>query len=55
MPKEIYETLKDINPVNERGWREFTHSQLMTDDMRRETQGIVMAVVNQLAFLLFFS
>ena len=49
MPKEIYETLKDINPVNERGWREFTHSQLMTDDMRRETQGIVMAVVNQLA------
>ena len=49
LPKEIYNTLKDLNPADERGWRQFTHSQLMTDDMRRETQGIVMAVTNQLA------
>ena len=49
LPKEIYNTLKDLNPADESGWRQFTHSQLMTDDMRRETQGIVMAVTNQLA------
>ena len=49
LPKDIYNTLKDLNPEDERGWRQFTHSQLMTDDMRRETQGIVMAVTNQLA------
>ena len=49
LPKNIYEFLKDINPVNERGWREFTHSQHMTDEMRVEVRGIVTAVTNQLA------
>ena len=49
LPKEIYEFLKDINPVNERGWREFTHSPHMTDDMRVEVRGIVTAVTSQLA------
>jgi len=49
LPKEVYEFLKDINPANERGWREFTHSQHMTDDMRVEVRGIVTAVTSQLA------
>lgn len=49
LPKAVYETLKDLNPVDEKGWREFTHSQLMTDDMRQYTREIVMTVTNQLA------
>lgn len=49
LPPEIYETLKDINPADERGWRQFTHSQLMTDQMRTHMQGIVLAVTSQLA------
>lgn len=49
LPKPIYEKLKEINPMNENGWREFTHSQMMTDAMRSEVRGIVTAVTNQLA------
>lgn len=49
LPKAVYETLKDLNPTDEKGWREFTHSQLMTDDMRQYTREIVMTVTNQLA------
>ena len=49
LPETIYETLKDINPLDERGWRQFTHSQLMTDDMRQQMREIVSAVGNQLA------
>ena len=49
LPEPIYETLKDINPVDERGWRQFSHSQLMTDDMRQQMREIVSAVGNQLA------
>ena len=49
LPKDIYQTLKDINPMNERGWREFSHSQLMTNQMRVEMRGIVAVVVNQMA------
>ena len=49
LPEPIYETLKDINPSDERGWRQFTHSQLMTDDMRQQMREIVSAVGNQLA------
>lgn len=49
LPEVVYETLKDINPQNEKGWREFTHSQLMTDDMRQQMREIVAAVTNQLA------
>jgi len=49
LPESIYETLKDLNPELENGWRQYTHSQLMTDDMRNEMRAIVMAVTNQLA------
>ncbi|NBT52621.1 MAG: hypothetical protein EBV86_14955 [Marivivens sp.] len=49
LPKVVYETLKDLNPIDEKGLREFTHSQLMTDDMRQYTREIVMTVTNQLA------
>ena len=49
LPKAVYETLKDLNPTDEKGWREFTHSQLMTDDLRQYTREIVMTVTNQLA------
>lgn len=49
LPKAVYETLKDLNPTDEKGWREFTYSQLMTDDMRQYTREIVMTVTNQLA------
>lgn len=49
LPEAIYETLKDINPADERGWRQFSHSQLMTDDMHQQMREIVAAVTNQLA------
>ena len=49
LPESIYETLKDINPTDERGWRQFTHSQLMTDEMHQQMREIVAAVTNQLA------
>lgn len=49
LPEPIYETLKDLNPVDERGWRQFSHSQLMTDDMRQQMREIVAAVTSQLA------
>lgn len=49
LPKPVYETLKNINPTDEKGWREFTHSQHMTDEMRQYTREIVMTVTNQLA------
>jgi len=49
LPETIYETLKDINPLDERGWRQFTHSQLMSDDMRQQMREIVSAVTSQLA------
>jgi hypothetical protein len=49
LPKPVYEALKDINPADEKGWREFTHSQYMTDEMRQYTREIVVTVTNQLA------
>ena len=49
LPEPIYETLKDINPLDENGWRQFSHSQLMTDDMRQRMREIVAAVTSQLA------
>ena len=50
LPKEIYDALKDLNPTDpESGWRQYTHSQLMSDDLRDHVKGIVMAVVNQMA------
>lgn len=49
LPEAIYETLKDINPLDEKGWRQFSHSQLMTDDMRQQMREIVAAVKSQLA------
>jgi hypothetical protein len=49
LPEQIYESLKDLNPEDERGWRQFSHSQLMTDEMRNEMRGIVLTVTNQLA------
>jgi hypothetical protein len=50
LPVSVYETLKDLNPMDpETGWRQFSHSQLMTDDMRQYVREIVMAVTNQLA------
>tara|TARA_B100001094_G_C18072633_1_gene740904 strand:+ start:254 stop:1204 length:951 start_codon:yes stop_codon:yes gene_type:complete len=49
LPEPIYETLKDLNPLDERGWRQFSHSQLMTDDMRQQMREIVSAVTSQLA------
>lgn len=49
LPEPIYETLKDLNPTDERGWRQFTHSQLMSDDMRQQMREIVSAVTSQLA------
>jgi len=50
LPKEIYDALKDLNPSDPAsGWRQYTHSQLMTDGLRDHVKGIVMAVTNQLA------
>lgn len=50
LPKEIYDALKDLNPTDPAsGWRQYTHSQLMTDNLRDHVKGIVMAVVNQMA------
>ena len=49
LPETIYETLKDINPADEQGWRQFSHSQLMTDEMRQQMREIVAAVTSQLA------
>lgn len=49
LPEPIYETLKDLNPIDEKGWRQFSHSQLMTDDMRQQMREIVAAVTSQLA------
>lgn len=49
LPEVIYETLKDINPLDERGWRQYSHSQLMTNDMHQQMREIVAAVTNQLA------
>ena len=49
LPESIYETLKDINPMDEKGWRQFTHSQLMTDEMHQQMREIVATVTNQLA------
>lgn len=50
LPKEIYDALKDLNPADPgSGWRQYTHSQLMTDDLRDHVKGIVMAVTNQMA------
>lgn len=49
LPAEIYEFLKDINPMDERGWRQFSHSQFMTDNMRQHMREVVMTVTNQLA------
>jgi len=49
LPEQIYEALKDLNPIDERGWRQFSHSQLMSDDMRQQMREIVAAVTNQLA------
>ena len=49
LPESVYETLKDINPTDESGWRQFTHSQLMTDDMHQQMREIVATVTNQLA------
>ena len=50
LPESIYETLKDKNPVDERGWRQFTHSQMMTDEMHQQMREIVAAVTNQMAY-----
>ena len=49
LPEPIYETLKDINQADERGWRQFSYSQLMSDEMRQQMREIVAAVTNQLA------
>ena len=49
LPEPIYEALKDLNPTTENGFREFTHSQLMTDDMRQQMREIVAAVTHELA------
>ena len=49
LPESIYETLKDLNPADERGWRQFSHSQLMTDEMHQQMREIVATVTNQLA------
>ena len=49
LPEPIYEALKDLNPTTEKGFREFTHSQLMTDDMRQQMREIVAAVTHELA------
>ena len=49
LPGEIYEFLKDINPMDERGWRQFSHSQFMTDNMHQHMREVVMTVTNQLA------
>jgi hypothetical protein len=49
LPEPIYETLKDLNPIDEKGWRQFSHSQLMTDNMRQQMREIIAAVTSQLA------
>ena len=49
LPEPIYETLKDLNPVTETGFRQFTHSQLMTDDMHQQMREIVATVTHELA------
>ena len=49
LPEPIYEALKDLNPETENGFRQYTHSQLMTDDMHQQMREIVAAVTNQLA------
>ena len=49
LPEPIYEALKDLNPTTDNGFREFTHSQLMTDDMRQLMREIVAAVTHELA------
>ena len=49
LPEKIYETLKDINPTDERGWRQHTYAQLMTDEMKQYMREVVATVTNQLA------
>jgi len=49
LPEKIYETLKDINPEDDRGYRQHTYSQLMTDEMRQYMREVVATVTNQLA------
>ena len=49
LPEQIYETLKDINPEDDRGNRQHTYAQLMTDEMRQYMREVVATVTNQLA------
>lgn len=49
LPLKIQQDLKDLNPViEETGWREFTYSQLMTDEMRTHMRELRTVVYNQL-------
>ncbi len=49
LPEKIYETLKDINPEDDRGNRQHTYAQLMTDEMRQYMREVVTTVINQMA------
>jgi hypothetical protein len=49
LPEKIYETLKDINPEDDRGNRQHTYAQLMTNDMRQYMREVVTTVINQMA------
>lgn len=49
LPLKIQQDLKDLNPViEETGWREFTYSQLMTDEMRAYMRELRAVIYNQL-------
>lgn len=49
LPQPVYETMQDLNPQKENGWREFTYSQIMTDELKEEVRKIVMVVTSHLA------
>ena len=49
LPKRIYDTLKELNPQKPDGWREYTYSQLMTEDMKEEIRKLLLVVTHELA------
>ena len=48
-PRPILALFPDYDDADEQGWRQFSHSQLMTDEMRQQMREIVAAVTSQLA------
>jgi hypothetical protein len=49
LPEKLYDTLKDLNPTTNGNRRQFSYSQLMSDDCRQMLLEIVAVVKNQLA------